>query len=129
MTSGAKMSLTRRTMFKVAGTLPLLGANLGFSALGPQPPTPPAAADEGRQNEPDAADDVQGRWNAAFAGRESRLFGTCADRTHAASRGRYGACSVRPWQRRSCGALDHDAVADGSERRAARADARHQFHR
>ena len=39
------MSLTRRTMLKGAGALPLLAGNLGFSALAQTAPTPSAAAD------------------------------------------------------------------------------------
>jgi len=39
------MSLTRRTMLKGAGALPLLAGNLGFSALVQTAPTPSAAAD------------------------------------------------------------------------------------
>jgi pimeloyl-ACP methyl ester carboxylesterase len=39
------MSLTRRTMLKGAGTLPLLAGNLGFSALAQTAPTPSVAAD------------------------------------------------------------------------------------
>src|SRR4029079_5608769 len=45
MTSGTRMSLTRRTMLKGAGALPLLAGNLGFSALAQNAPTPPAAAE------------------------------------------------------------------------------------
>src|SRR6185436_11130647 len=45
MTRGAKMSLTRRTMLKGAGALPLLAGNLGFSALAQTASTPSAAAD------------------------------------------------------------------------------------
>ena len=39
------MSLTRRTMLKGAGALPLLAGNLGFSALAQTASTPPVAAD------------------------------------------------------------------------------------
>ena len=39
------MSLTRRTMLKGAGALPLLAGNPGFSALAQTAPTPPVAAD------------------------------------------------------------------------------------
>jgi hypothetical protein len=45
MTSGTKMGLTRRTMLKGAGALPLLAGNLGFSALAQTAPTPSAAVD------------------------------------------------------------------------------------
>src|SRR6476619_2756136 len=45
MTRGAKMSLTRRTMLKGAGALPLLAGNLGFSAFAQTASTPSVAAD------------------------------------------------------------------------------------
>ena len=45
MTSDAKMSLTRRTMLKGAGALPLLAGSFGLPALAQTASAPPAAAE------------------------------------------------------------------------------------
>ena len=80
------MSLSRRTILKGAGALPLLAGHSGFAAFAQ---TAPARARR------------------------------CRD----------SAGPVRAWQWRPRGAVDHHAVADGIQRRAARPDVRDQFHR